>query len=66
MRTVVQHELERAGEGDLQPLIATSVITDGEGIAEVAGRTWWFALADDGSGGTEATVTGRETASWVG
>ncbi len=64
MRTVVQEELARAGDGDPLPLITTSVTTDGEGIAEAAGRTWRFVLADDGAGGTRVTVTGREVASW--
>ncbi|MDP9355238.1 MAG: hypothetical protein M3R02_08140 [Chloroflexota bacterium] len=66
MRTIVQEDLARAREGDLLSLITTSVITDGEGIAEAGGRPWRFVLADDGSGGTRATVTRRETAPWVG
>ncbi len=65
MRALVQEELARAGEGNLLPLITTSVITDGAGIAEAGGRTWRFVLDDDGAGGTTATVTGREAAPWV-
>ncbi len=65
MRTVVQEELAVSGQADGLPLITTSVITDGAGIAEAAGWTWWFALTDDGAGGTTATVTGREAAPWV-
>ncbi len=66
MRTVVQEELARVGKGDGLPLITTSVIADGEGIAEAGGQTWRFVLAADGAGGTRATVTGREAASWAG
>ncbi|MDP9366750.1 MAG: hypothetical protein M3Q03_00500, partial [Chloroflexota bacterium] len=66
MRVIVQREVAASGRFNVLPLITTSVVADGEGIAEAAGRTWWFALTDDDSGGTRATVPGREVASWVG
>ncbi len=66
MRAIVLGEVAHPGRFEVLPLITTSVVADGEGIAEAAGRTWWFALADDGAGGTRATVTRREVASWAG
>ncbi len=66
MRVVVQREVEAAGTDHACPIITTGVTTDGEGIAEAAGRRWRFVLADDGAGRTTAPVTGREAASWVG
>ncbi len=66
MRAIVLAEVAPPGTFDVLPIITTSVVSDGEGIAEAAGRTWWFALSDDGAGATRATVTGREIAAWVG
>ncbi|MDP9355792.1 MAG: hypothetical protein M3R02_11050 [Chloroflexota bacterium] len=66
MRAIVLEEIATPRASDALPIITTSVVTDGEGVAEAAGRRWWFALADDGSGGTTATVTGREAALWAG
>ncbi|MDP9355755.1 MAG: hypothetical protein M3R02_10835 [Chloroflexota bacterium] len=66
MRAIVREEMAAPVTSDARPIITTSVLADHEGVAEAAGRTWWFALADDGSGGTRATVTGREITSWVG
>ncbi len=65
MRAQVQDELVASGQHNVHSLITTSVITEGEGIAEAAGRTWWFVLAADGAGGTRATVMKREAAAWV-
>ncbi len=65
MRAIVEGEVA-AGKDDALPLITTTMAEDHEGIAEAAGRRWRFMLDDDGAGGTTATVTGQEAASWAG
>ncbi len=65
MRAIVRSEVGATGTHAFLPLITTSVITEGEGIAEAGGWTWWFVLAADGAGGTRATVMKREATAWV-